>query len=102
MFFGGFGPFSGLSLNCEKEMPILDPLVKEGTTVGWFERAGASVVDRATTHGNGCHGAVGAAPSGIVPRRPADRSSLAHDPNYPSEAVIQEVARRLANLFWGE
>jgi hypothetical protein len=83
-------------------MPIVDPLVKEGTTVGWLEKAGASVVDRATTHGNGCYGAVRAVPRRIIPERPADRSSLARDPNYPSEAVVQEVARKLANLFWGE
>lgn len=80
-------------------MPI-NYLVNECTPVGWRDKTGAAVADRATQWENSRFG--GTVPRRIAPRRSKDRSNLVSDPNYPSDAVIREVARKLASLFCGE
>jgi hypothetical protein len=75
--------------------------VNECTPEGWQNRAGAAVAGRASQWESSCRGAGGAVPSRIV-LQCEDRSDLVNDPNYPSEAVVREVARKLADLFCGE
>ena len=101
MLFQLFEHFFAFVLNRHDETPIIY-LVNECTPEGWFEKAGAAVADRATQQENSRRGADGVLPRRAIARRLEDRSKLAHDPNYPSEAVIREVALRLANLFCAE
>jgi hypothetical protein len=74
--------------------------VNECTPEGWRDKAGAAVADPATQWENGRYS--GPVPRRIAPGRPKDRSNLVHDPNYPNDEVIREVARKLASLFCGE
>jgi hypothetical protein len=79
-------------------MPITN-LVNDCTHGGWRDRAGAAVADwptlRKIRHRSG---AGRAAPKIVIP----SRANLVNDPEYPSDAVIREVARKLAELFCGE
>ncbi len=78
-------------------MPI-NHLVNECAPEGWLDQAGAAVAEQRKCR----YGADGAVLRGIFPRHPEDRAELVRDPKYPSDVVIREVARKLANLFCGE
>jgi hypothetical protein len=76
--------------------------VNECTPDGWRDKAGAAVADWSTVREISRRGIDGAVPRVIVPQSSEERSDLVDDPNYPSDAVIREVARKLADLFSGE
>jgi hypothetical protein len=83
-------------------MPI-SHLVNDCTLNGWRDRAGAAVADWPTLRNFRRRGGVGwTAPQAAVPPPSEDRSNLVNDPDYPNDAVIREVARKLAELFCGE
>jgi len=82
-------------------MPI-NRLVNDCTHDGWRDRAGAAVADWPTLRKISRCGASLAATKAVPPPRAKDRSNLVDDPEYPSDAVIREVARKLAELFCGE
>ena len=83
-------------------MPI-DHLVNDCTHDGWRGRACAAVADLSTLRNIRYRGDAGwPAPEAAVLPRAEDRSNLVDDPEYPNDAVIREVARKLAELFCGE
>jgi hypothetical protein len=83
-------------------MPI-NYLVNDCTHDGWRGRACATVAGLPTSRKLGYRvGAGWAAHEAAVSPRAEDRSNLVNDPEYPSDAVIREVARKLAELFCGE
>ena len=83
-------------------MPI-SYLVNDCTHDGWRGRACAAVADLPTSRNIGHRGGAGRlAPKAAISPRAKNRSNLVDDPEYPSDAVIREVARKLAELFCGE
>jgi hypothetical protein len=83
-------------------MPI-SHLVNDCTLDGWRNRAGAAVADGPTLRKLGHRGDGGwTATQAVAPPPSEDRSNLVNDPDYPNDAVIREVARKLAELFCGE
>jgi hypothetical protein len=83
-------------------MPI-NRLVNDCTLDGWRGRAGAAVADSPTLRNFRHRGGVSwTVPQAVVPPPDEDRSDLVDDPDYPNDAVIREVARKLAEIFCGE
>jgi hypothetical protein len=83
-------------------MPI-NHSVNDCTLDGWRDRAGAAVADWPTLRSSRQRGGLGwTVPQAVVPPPAEDRSNLVDDPDYPDDAVIREVARKLAEIFCGE
>ncbi len=83
-------------------MPI-NHLVNDCTHDRWRGRACAAVADLSTLRNIRYRSDAGwPAPEAAVLPRAEDRSNLVDDPEYPNDAVIREVARKLAELFCGE
>jgi hypothetical protein len=81
----------------------INHLVNDCTLDGRRDRAGAAVADWPTLRKFRHRGGVGwTAPQANVPPPAGDRSDLVNDPEYPSDEVIREIARKLAELFCGE
>jgi hypothetical protein len=83
-------------------MPI-NRLVNGCTHDGWRGRACAAVANLPTSRNLRYRGDAGwvAQETAVFPRA-EDRSNLVDGPEYPNDAVIREVARKLAELFCGE